>query len=152
MATHSSILVWRIPRTEEPGRLQTMGLQIAGHNWVTEYPQHKVRKKIKSYSPQAWTIPNTLLSMCIFWLIYSFQQLSEFDTIIILIYFTDKETEDQPTCKKKKKKAVQVSRVAKQKSWGLTQVWQLPVSGPTMTTPLFCIPWWKRTHLPMQEM
>ena len=27
MATHSSILVWRIPRTEEPGRLQLVGLQ-----------------------------------------------------------------------------------------------------------------------------
>ena len=27
MATHSSILAWRIPRTEEPGRLQFMGLQ-----------------------------------------------------------------------------------------------------------------------------
>ena len=31
MATHSSILVWRIPWTEEPGRLQFMGLQIIGH-------------------------------------------------------------------------------------------------------------------------
>ena len=27
MATHSSILAWRIPRTEEPGRLHSMGLQ-----------------------------------------------------------------------------------------------------------------------------
>jgi len=27
MATHSSILVWKIPRTEEPGRLQSMGSQ-----------------------------------------------------------------------------------------------------------------------------
>ena len=27
MATHSSILAWRIPLTEEPGRLQSMGLQ-----------------------------------------------------------------------------------------------------------------------------
>ena len=27
MATHSSILAWRIPQTEEPGRLQSMGLQ-----------------------------------------------------------------------------------------------------------------------------
>ena len=27
MATHSSILAWEIPRTEEPGRLQSMGLQ-----------------------------------------------------------------------------------------------------------------------------
>jgi len=32
MATHSSILVWRIPRTEEPDRLQTMGLQRVGHD------------------------------------------------------------------------------------------------------------------------
>ena len=32
MATHSSILAWRIPWTEEPGRLQSMGLQRIGHN------------------------------------------------------------------------------------------------------------------------
>ena len=32
MATHSSILAWRIPWTEEPGELQSMGLQRAGHD------------------------------------------------------------------------------------------------------------------------
>ena len=32
MATHSSILAWRIPRTEKPGGLQSMGLQGVGHN------------------------------------------------------------------------------------------------------------------------
>ena len=32
MATHSSILAWRIPWTEEPGRLQFMGLQRVGHD------------------------------------------------------------------------------------------------------------------------
>ena len=32
MATHSGILAWRIPRTEEPGRLQSLGLQRAGHD------------------------------------------------------------------------------------------------------------------------
>ena len=32
MATHSSILVWRIPRIEEPGGLQSMGLQRVRHN------------------------------------------------------------------------------------------------------------------------
>ena len=32
MATHSSILAWRIPWTEKPGRLQSMGLQRVGHN------------------------------------------------------------------------------------------------------------------------
>ena len=31
-ATHSSILAWEILRTEEPGRLQSMGLQIVGHD------------------------------------------------------------------------------------------------------------------------
>ena len=35
MATHSSVLVWRIPGTEEPGRLQSMGSQRVGHNWAT---------------------------------------------------------------------------------------------------------------------
>ena len=34
MATHSSILAWRIPWTEEPGRLQSMGSQRAGHDSV----------------------------------------------------------------------------------------------------------------------
>ena len=32
MATHSSILAWRSPWTEEPGGLQSMGLQKVGHN------------------------------------------------------------------------------------------------------------------------
>ena len=32
MATHSGILTWRIPWTEEPGRLQSMGLQRVRHN------------------------------------------------------------------------------------------------------------------------
>ena len=36
MATHSSILAWRILWPEEPGGLQSMGLQRVGHNWVTD--------------------------------------------------------------------------------------------------------------------
>ena len=32
MATHSSILAWRIPRTEEPGGLQSMGSQTVGRD------------------------------------------------------------------------------------------------------------------------
>ena len=32
MATHSSILAWRIPMTEDPGRLWSMGLQRVGHD------------------------------------------------------------------------------------------------------------------------
>ena len=34
-ATHSSTLTWRIPWTEEPGRLQFMGLLRVGHDWTT---------------------------------------------------------------------------------------------------------------------
>ena len=35
MATHSSILAWKTPWTEETGRLQSMGLQRVGHDWAT---------------------------------------------------------------------------------------------------------------------
>ena len=33
MAPHSSTLAWKIPGTEEPGRLQSMGLLGVGHDW-----------------------------------------------------------------------------------------------------------------------
>ena len=35
MATHYSTIAWKIPWTEEPGRLQFMGLQRTGHDWAT---------------------------------------------------------------------------------------------------------------------
>ena len=35
MAIHSSTLAWKIPWTEKPGRLQSMGSQRVGHDWVT---------------------------------------------------------------------------------------------------------------------
>ena len=35
MVTHSSILAWRIPWKEKPGRLQSMGLQTVRHDWAT---------------------------------------------------------------------------------------------------------------------
>ena len=34
MATHSSLLAWEIPWTEEPGGLQSMGSQRVGHDWA----------------------------------------------------------------------------------------------------------------------
>ena len=45
MATHSSILACRIPWTEEPGRLQSMGLQRVGHDWVTSLWKIPFRRK-----------------------------------------------------------------------------------------------------------
>ena len=35
MATHSSTLAWKIPRIEEPSRLQSTGLQKIRHDWAT---------------------------------------------------------------------------------------------------------------------
>ena len=40
MATHSSILAWRIPWTEEHGRLQSMGLQKVIPSWNHWWPTH----------------------------------------------------------------------------------------------------------------
>ena len=37
VATHSSILAWRIPWTEEPGGLQSIALKKVGHNLATEH-------------------------------------------------------------------------------------------------------------------
>ena len=39
MATHSSILAWRIPWTEEPGELQSIGSQRVRHDLATEQQQ-----------------------------------------------------------------------------------------------------------------
>ena len=51
MATHSSILAWRIPRTEEPGRLQSMGLQRVRHDSVTKFKQ-EFQESAKSISSE----------------------------------------------------------------------------------------------------
>ena len=46
MATHSSILAWRIPWTEEPGGLLSMGLKRVGDNLVTKPPLPPVVKTL----------------------------------------------------------------------------------------------------------
>ena len=48
MATHSSILAWRNPWTEEPGGLQSMGSQSVGHDWVTNTHLFNVLSNIKA--------------------------------------------------------------------------------------------------------
>ena len=45
MATHSSILAWRIPWREEPGRLQSMGSQRVGHDWETSLHRYLYNSK-----------------------------------------------------------------------------------------------------------
>ena len=43
MATHSSILAWRIPWTEEPGGLQSRGSQRIGYNLTMKQQQQKAK-------------------------------------------------------------------------------------------------------------
>ena len=47
MAAHSRTLAWKIPWTEEPGRLQPMGLQRVGHHWTTSLSLHIVTSEEK---------------------------------------------------------------------------------------------------------
>ena len=47
MATHSSILAWRIPQTKEPGELQSMGSQRVGHDWVSNTSTYPRRVRVK---------------------------------------------------------------------------------------------------------
>ena len=53
--THSSSLAWRIPRTEEPGRLQSTGSQRVGHDWVTFTFHFFLHVTVRSDA--AWRLP-----------------------------------------------------------------------------------------------
>ena len=58
MATHSSTLAWKIPWTEEPGGLQSMGSQRVGHDWTTSPSPflifHCVYVPLLSYPSICW--------------------------------------------------------------------------------------------------
>ena len=59
MATHFSILAWRIPWTEEPGRLQFMRPQRVRHNWATN--TFYFQKAPHSHSAPAFCLLTTLV-------------------------------------------------------------------------------------------
>ena len=66
MATHSSILAWRISWTEEPGSLQSLGLHSIRHNW-SDLAQHSNRWHLKSWIRRdhwgltvEWEVPRTV--------------------------------------------------------------------------------------------
>ena len=65
MAPHSSTLAWKIPWTEEPGRLQSMGSRRVGHDWASDFTFtfhfHALEKAIATHSSVlAWRIPGTV--------------------------------------------------------------------------------------------
>ena len=54
MATYSSVLAWEIPRTEEPGGIQSTGSQRVGHNRVIKQTHTQAREteaKVKPMGP-----------------------------------------------------------------------------------------------------
>ena len=64
MAPHSSTLAWKIPWTEEPGRLQSMGLTRVGHDFsftfTFTFHFHTLEKEMATHSSVlAWRIPGT---------------------------------------------------------------------------------------------
>ena len=67
MAPNSSTLAWKIPRTEEPGRLQSMGSRRVRHDWATSlslftftFHFHALEKEMATHSSVlAWRIPGT---------------------------------------------------------------------------------------------
>ena len=59
MATHPTLLTWRIPWTEEPGGLESVGLQRVGHNWSYLANMHKT---LKPNIYQVWGIKSNFFS------------------------------------------------------------------------------------------
>ena len=60
MAPHSSTLAWKIPWTEEPGRLQSMGSRRVGHDWATSLSLFTFMHWRRKWQPTpvlAWRIP-----------------------------------------------------------------------------------------------
>ena len=86
MATHSSILAWRISRTEEPGR-QSTGLQRVGHDLATTHTHKSIILQLEKegkkrfpvyifYSLQEWLFPH----------IFSTDFIGQKSVVIIILF------------------------------------------------------------------
>ena len=56
MATHSSILAWRIPCQEEPGRLESIGSQRVRHNWETNTHNWETNTNCHCFQTVSWAV------------------------------------------------------------------------------------------------
>ena len=74
IATHSGNLAWRIPWTEEPGRLQSMGLQRVRHDWATitqrteSHPCKCLLASLSSVHTTQWVFQTIKIWLLTFWL------------------------------------------------------------------------------------
>ena len=82
MATHSSILAWEIPWTEEPGGLQSTGSQRVGHDWATSLsltmyhlstkPDHRNKTETKKYFMSLQILPPNVIRSWLSVLFFTF--------------------------------------------------------------------------------
>ena len=54
IATHSSVLAWKTPWTEEPGRLRSMGFQTIGHDLATRKQQKYTKAQPRVEDAHTW--------------------------------------------------------------------------------------------------
>ena len=102
MATHSSILAWRIPWTEEPGWLQSIGSHTVGHYWSDLACTHMIRHNhyfylfpiIKNAVTSSWSIVffKTIIflkNFILIWLIssVSVSTVQQSESVIYIFFF-----------------------------------------------------------------
>ena len=89
MATHSSIFAWRIPWTEEPGGLQSLGLQRVGHNLVTKQQQYSLIYTLwwRSTNSRGQISMRWYLGSCISQLGLTWQNTTDCGAYALEIYF-----------------------------------------------------------------
>ena len=91
MAIHSSTVAWKIPWTEKPGRLQSMGSQRVGHDWASSLSLWRLKLPSKVY--QSWTSScrvNTVcleLSLLLYVFLKNYNILSLFFNITNLVWY-----------------------------------------------------------------
>ena len=90
MATHSDVLAWRIPRTEEPGRLQLMGSQRARHNWahththtLTVQTSSMATSNTRDFKASLWCTRSKEMTGSILKCIYVILEHHEFSSITL---------------------------------------------------------------------
>ena len=93
MATHSSTLAWKIPWTEEPGRLLSMGFQRVRHSWATEcmclplsFCEIQVMVADSCYTKLRVVFPCFHLGVLCLFLHFLFISLCEYDYLLRNIY------------------------------------------------------------------
>ena len=92
MSTHPDVLAWRIPRTEEPGRLQLMGSQRARHNWahmhtctLTVQTSSMATSNTQDFKASLWCTRSKEMTGSILKCIYVILEHHEFSSITLRV-------------------------------------------------------------------